>query len=308
VDVYNNLEQVPAPEAERLQSLVRKQGVETSNLFGYLFKTGHFPPLDWALLAAFASIAGAGGLSNALLSNYVRDKGWGMGAHVGAIPSAVGGHSITLSHVGKVFRLTRENMERWRGWVRHVTRDQFGIWMIGSFVGMALPCMISLQFIRNAPVVGDRVAAMTAAAIAEQFPAIDQLLWFLTLLCGFLVLAPGQVFAADCIARRWTDVLWVTSRRAQRMGGNQVKYIYYGILIVYLLWGLFALSAFDPLQIAKLGAGLGNIALGFTALHTLYINRTLLPRELRPHPLAQFMLLIGGMFFMSLSVIAWLRL
>jgi len=31
--------------------------------------------------------------------------------------------------------------------------------MMASFIGMALPCMLSLQFIRNATVAGDRVAA-----------------------------------------------------------------------------------------------------------------------------------------------------
>ena len=38
---------------------------------------------------AFIAIAGSGGLANTLFSNYTRDKGWGMGAHVGAIPSAM---------------------------------------------------------------------------------------------------------------------------------------------------------------------------------------------------------------------------
>ena len=52
---------------------------------------------------AFAAIAGSGGLANTLFSNYARDKGWGMGIRVGAIPSAVGGLPISLSHVGEVF-------------------------------------------------------------------------------------------------------------------------------------------------------------------------------------------------------------
>ena len=42
-------------------------------------------------LGAFAGYAGGGGLANSTYSNYVRDKGWGMGKQVGAIASAVGG-------------------------------------------------------------------------------------------------------------------------------------------------------------------------------------------------------------------------
>ena len=55
------------------------------------------------MVVAFIGIAGAGGLTNTLFSNYTRDKGWGMGALVGAIPSAIGGRTISLSHIGCAF-------------------------------------------------------------------------------------------------------------------------------------------------------------------------------------------------------------
>ena len=41
---------------------------------------------------------------------------------------------------------------------------------LASILGMALPCMMSLEFIRNATVTGDRVAAMTAEGIADRYP------------------------------------------------------------------------------------------------------------------------------------------
>ena len=301
---YDRLEQVPEAFRSRLHNLLENKGLERRNVLGYIWEHGALPPLPWALLAAFFAIAGAGGMSNSLFSNYARDKGWGMGASVGAIPSAVGGRTITLSHVGKVFRLTDQSRERWRGWIRHITRDGIWIWMMASFLGMALPCMLSLEFIRNASVAGDRVAAMTAQAMAERFPDQAGLFWFLTLLCGFLILAPGQVFGADSIARRWTDMIWVVSAKAKKLGGNQVKYVYYGILVLYGAWGLFALSLFDPLQIAKIGAGLANVALGASALHTLHVNRTLLPKELQPGWLRQAGLLACGIIFLGISLIA----
>ena len=304
---WTKLEEIPEPLASTFTELVRNRGVEHKNLLGYLFGGGQLPDLDWALLAAFASVAGAGGITNALLSNWVRDKGWGMGARVGAIPSAVGGGRVTLSHTGQVFPLTAANLGRWRGWIRHMWRDQAGLWMIASLLGMALPCMISLRFIRHAPVVGDRVAAMTAGAMAQQYADYGQLLWVLTLLCGFLVLGPGQVTSADMIPRLWTDLLWVSNKKAQRLQGNQVKYIYYGILVVYGLWGVFSLAYLDPLQIAKIGAGLGNIVLAATAFHTFYTNRVFLPPPLRSHWIVQLGLLCAGTFSAGLSAIVIAR-
>src|SRR6185503_17484568 len=144
-------EDIPdAKLAARARSFVENQGIERMNIVRYLANRDRdrLPELKWGIIAAFVAIAGAGGLTNMSFSNYERDKGWGMGALVGAIPSAVGGRSITLSHVGTVFRVTDESRLKWRGWFRHIVRDQLAVWMLCSFVGMALPCMLSLQFIR----------------------------------------------------------------------------------------------------------------------------------------------------------------
>ena len=61
------------------------------------------------------------------MTNWVRDKGFGMGSKVGAIPSAVGGVEIRLSHVGTVSR-HGDNLVRWREWLRYVHADQIWVW------------------------------------------------------------------------------------------------------------------------------------------------------------------------------------
>ncbi len=297
---YAAVGDVPEPYAARFQNLLAHEGAEVVGLPGYLATHGRLPPLDWMTIVAFIGIAGAGGLSNTLFSNYARDKGWGMGARVGAIPSAIGGRTIGLSHIGSAFAPTAENRARWQGWMRHIGRDQ-GIWIIASILGMALPCMMSLEFIRNATVTGDRVAAMTAQGIAERYPSFGGLFWITTLSCGFLVLAPGQVSVCDQIARRWTDIIWTASARAHRLGRGEVRYVYYGILAIYAVWGVVILWFLPALQIAKIGAVLGNLALGFSTLQALYVNRTLMPRELRPRVFLQIGTACCGLFFLGIS-------
>jgi hypothetical protein len=192
--------------------------------------------------------------------------------------------------------------------MRHIFRDQVCVWMVASFVGMALPCMLSLQFIRNATVAGDRVAAMTAEGISSQYPQYGALFWTLTLLCGFLVLAPGQISTGDQIARRWTDIIWTASPAVQRLGGTRVKYLYYSILSLYAVWGLFVLWRLPALDIAKIGAVLGNVALGFSALHSLYANRVLLPKSLQPHWAMQIGVVLCGLFFIGISLVVMVDL
>ncbi len=271
-----------------------------------LFRFGALPDRDfsWATLAAFAAVAGAGGLTNSAFSNYARDKGWGMGSLVGALPSAIGGRTIKLSHTGKVFELSGENVARWRGWLKHIRRDQLVLWAPGCVLGMALPAMFSYEYIRGVQHVdGHAVAAMTAEAMAARHgPA----LWFLTLLCGFLIMAPTQVGQLDNLARRWTDVLWTGFRPLHRLEGNRVKYIYYAILAAYGAWGLIALRLTpNPLVLAVASGVMMNFALGFSALHTLYVNLSLLPPELWPGWLMRIGLVACAIFYLGISAIAF---
>ena len=296
---FGVLDQVPEPQRSRIANHLQHEGVAYVSAIGYVSEHGQLPPLDWAMIVAFIAIAGAGGLTNTMFSNYARDKGWGMGCHVGAIPSACGGITVALSHTGKVFPLDAENRSKWSGWMKHIGRDQ-AIWMAASVIGMALPCMMSLEFIRNASVVGDRVSAMSAEGIASRYPSFASLFWFMTLICGFLVLAPGQVSTGDQIARRWTDMLWNASARVRRVG--EVRYIYYGILAAYAVGGLVILIQFPAVQIAKMAAVLQNIALGSVSLMSIYVNRTLLPKEVQPGWFHQLGVLLCGLFFLSISL------
>ena len=299
---YTDLSAVPEPHRKRFDELLYHKGLTHVGLVSYTREHGRLPPQDWAMLAGFAAIAGLGGMANTLFSNYARDKGWGMGKYVGAIPSAIGGRNISLSHTGRVFPLDTENRSRWLGWMRHIRRDQF-VWVVVQFIGMALPCMLTLEFIRNATVEGNRVAAMTAEGMVERHPDSRWLFWTLTLFCGFIILAPGQISVNDQVARRWTDILWTTTNWARRLGGTKVKYLYYGILVVFCLWGLVALSLFDPMQILKISTVLQNVALGFSSLHALYVIRALMPRELRPSLFMQLGVIACGMFFLGISAV-----
>ena len=306
-NTYRQLADIPNQALQKeLQERIENQGLRRVQLIGYIQEHGKLPDLDWALIATFASIAGAGGLTNALLSNYARDKGWGMGRNVGAIASAVGSTTITLSHVGQTFRSSQENMRRWRGWMRHIIRDQAVVWMVCCFIGMALPCMISVEFIRNAPVSGNRVAGMSAEGLENSYPGNG--LWIITLLVGFLILYPGQIMSGDTIPRRWCDIIWTASSRARQLGKDKVKQIYYGIMAVMAVWGLIVLMFLDPLDILKIGGVLANIGLGGSALHALYVNCTLLPPEVRPNWFMRLGVICCVLFFFTISGIVFVSL
>ncbi len=287
-------------------------GNATENIFVSLAQGRGFPAIDFstiALLAAFAAVAGNGGLSNTPISNYTRDQGWGMGRHVGAIPSMVGGHDIELSHVGMVFEVSKDSLVRWRRWIKHILRDQLVIWMPACFLGMALPSMLSVQFLPRGTRASDWYAAgMTAdgvkSAVADSWgSSAGSIVWYGTLLCGFLVLAPTMAAAADGAVRRWVDVIWTSSRALRSWDPKHIRFVYFGVLLGYMTLGLFFLSIGKPLGLLTTATTIMNFALGFSCFHTLVVNLILLPREVRPGWFPRVGLFMGGLFFSVLATI-----
>jgi hypothetical protein len=265
---------------------------------------------DWALIAGFAAYAGAGGLSNATFSNYARDKGWGMGAKVGAIPSAVGGIQIELSPLGKVFPVTQEALNRWKQWWRYVKFDQYVVWVFGCFLGMILPAALTLQFVPPMEEIkGMEVASMQARGIAAQFPAHQGLFWSLTLFCGFLILWSTQIQVLDHVPRRWTDILWNGSAKARDASGNDIKRIYYTIAGAYALMNALMLvgvtliggTPFTILLVQSVTAGMAMVVSSF---HTLHVNRRFLPKPLRPSRFREAGLIVCGLFYFVMSGLA----
>jgi hypothetical protein len=294
----------------------------TVNLLAHRFQTGAWPIIELgniAVLGAFAGYAGGGGLANATYSNFVRDKGWGMGATVGAIPSAVGGHSIALSHLGKVFPITPQNLARWRGWWRYIITDQAFIWGPGCVMGMALPALLSLQFAPHSMLAGQKLdwaqSLITADGIrhAPQFAAATaKILWIVTVLVGMLVMLPSQMSIVDDVSRRWTDILWSGSQQVrENLSGNQVRRIYYTILSLYVLWSLVCAYLFSTYGTPKLMtiviANLNNVAIGITAVHLLWINTRLLPRELKPRWYNRLGVAGCAIFYLGLALLVFVH-
>jgi Mn2+/Fe2+ NRAMP family transporter len=312
------------------------------NVLKYRWDFGEWPTISFANIAtigAFAGYAGGGGLANSTYSNYCRDKGWGMGRLVGAIPSAVGGRHITLSHVGKVFPLTNGNLRRWSGWWKYIMLDQLLIWGPGCFMGMALPALLSLQFADHSPIYAhvvakeqdqpqavltadgirhspqfDTTAAKGKDAGAAKPSSLAEGLWVVALLVGLAVFLPSQMSVVEDFSRRWTDTIWSSNQHVRKtMNSGQVKYIYYTILAIFVLatllvWLLFTWldSHGSPqnLMVAVI-ANFNNLAIGITSLMILRINRNLLPPQLQPRWYHQAGIFCCGVFYIGMFVLVF---
>lgn len=295
-------------------SIVAGESYPTENIFVNLWQGRSLPELDLsmiAILGAMAALAGNGGLTNTNVSGYTRDQGWGMGKHVGAIPSVVGGHSVKLSHVGMVFPITDASKKRFAGWYRHIFRDQFFLFGIASFVGLAMPSMLSVQFLPRGTESDPWTAAgMTADGVYNAIGPVffKNIGWFMTLFCGFLVLALSTTTTADGYFRRWIDVLWTGLPALRKWKPHSVGKLYFGFLCCYCTLGLCILAFVPQGMIMKVATNIYNYALGISCLHVLYVNLTLLPRELRPNWFIRASLVLAAVFFTGIAVITTMQL
>lgn len=259
--------------------------------------------MDFFLLGALVAYSGAGGVVNLTLSNWARDKGYGMGELAGYIPAAIGGHKVNLAHTGFVFRPDGEAMRRWRGWWRIVRVDQWGIFFIGAILGMVLPALLYVTFIpRGSDIQGLGISAALASSVGARAGA---LLAGVVAFLGAWILFKTQLDNLEGMVRAITDILWTGSSHVRAWRGGDVRAVYYSVLGAVVLWGIVALRLAQPIVLLQLGANVAGLIFIVTSLHLLYVNTRLLPEHVRP-PMWRRVALVGMAifygFFVTLSI------
>lgn len=278
-----------------------------TGFIGFDAKTGSFQLIpqgaDFFLLGAFAAYTGGGGVINLMLSNWARDKGYGMSSLVGYIPTAMSGKRVTLAHTGSTFVPNADSLKRWQGWWRIIRVDQWGVYFVGALLGMALPAMLYVTFIpAGSDIRGLGIAAALAQAVATREGAI---FGGAIAVLGVWILFKAQLDLLEGMTRSVTDILWTGSKRLREWKGGDVRFVYYGVLTAVSLWGIVALLSTQPIVLLALSANMAGIVFIISAFHVLYVNTRLLPVELRP-PLWRCLALISLALFYGFFLALWL--
>jgi hypothetical protein len=267
--------------------------------FGFNAAQGGFVFLpdnvDILLLGALVGYSGGGGVLNLTLSNWARDKGYGMGSRVGHISGVVGGEASHLAATGFIFEPDTANLGRWRGWWRIVRVDQWGIFFVGALLGMMLPALLYVTFVEpGTDIKGLAISAVLANTIGATAGAM---LGLLVAALGVWILFKTQLDVVEGMTRSVTDILWTGSERVRAWRGGDVRAIYYSVLAVVVLWGIIALKLAQPVMLLQIGANIAGVIFVIASLHLLYLNTRVLPRALRPPPWRRAALLGMALFY-----------
>jgi hypothetical protein len=237
-----------------------------------------YEELGFALLMGALAFAGAGGGQNLCQSNWIRDKGFGMGAYVPRIVSPVTGQLEAAPSTGFVFEPTEENMGRWRRWWRFANLEQLSTFVLITFLTIFFTSMLAY-----ATVFGDDGLTNNISFLKAEGQALNDAVggWFGTF---FWIIGAFSLFAAalgivDYTSRLAADVLKTSYLRSM----HESK-IYFA-----LVWGLVAIGMVvllagvtQPLVLLVISAVTGGLMMFIYSALLILVNKRVLPREIRP--------------------------
>ena len=266
---------------------------------GFDLRTGRFDWLpagaDLVLVAALVAYSGAGGVANLVLSNWARDKGYGMAQLSGYIPAAVGGEKVNVAHAGFTFSDEPPAMKHWAGWWRIVSVDQWGVFACGAMLGMLLPALLYVTFLpAGTDIQGLGISAALASAVSAR---AGEWLGTAIAILGAWILFKTQLDNFEGMVRAITDILWTGSPHLRRWRNGDVRVVYYSVMTILVLWGILALRFAQPIVLLKLGANIAGATFVVASVHLLYLNTRLLPAHVRPSIWRRVALVFMALFY-----------
>ncbi|HJR36882.1 MAG TPA: Nramp family divalent metal transporter [Nocardioidaceae bacterium] len=229
------------------------------------------------LLGAIA-FAGAGGAMNLVQSNWVRDKGLGMGAHLPKVVSPFTGDEVAAPTTGYFFRRDEENMRRWNAWWKVANREQFFTFFVIG--GITLLVFMALTFVTVGTGVAeesfDFIRVQGEALQASQGDWLGTVFW----LIGTVVLFSTNLTVLDMVGRLTADVLKTGAlRNNDRWSESR---LYFATVWLEIVFGSVILlsGVTQPLVLLVIASALNGLVMFVYSCLLLQLNRGVLPREI----------------------------
>ena len=221
----------------------------------------HLPggELELAVLLGALAYAGAGGTNNLVVSNWIRDKGYGMGPYAPRVVSPITGEE-EAAPIGPRLRRsgsTDENLERWRDWWRKANIEQFVLFFVIGAITIVVFSLVAYSTVYGNPAVKDSdfdFIQIEGNALKDMVGT-----WFGTL---FWVIGAVSLFGAalgiiDYVSRLVADVLRVGYLRDVRALDREPAVLRRGLDADRCAASAILLSGFDqPLSLVVIAAAL----------------------------------------------------
>jgi len=233
--------------------------------------------LGFALLLGALAFAGGGGGQNLVQSNWIRDKGFGMGAYVPRITSPVTGEAEAAPSTGYTFETTPENLNRWRSWWKFANIEQLATFVLITFISIFFTSLLAYSTVFGVEDLPDDIGFLEVEGTALKDTVAP---WFGTF---FWVIGAFSLFAAalgivDYTCRLVADVIKTSYARE----ANESK-LYFGLVWAIVVIGIVELliGIDQPLVLIVISACVGGLMMFMYSALLILTNRQILSGELR---------------------------
>jgi len=261
---------------------------------------GWFPDrsiIPVSLVLSGLVFAGAGGVNNLAQSNWIRDKGFGMGVYIPRIVSPITGEEVAAPATGFMVRQNDENIRRFWGWWRVANKEQLvSFWFICVF---SITVFSTLAY---STVFGKNIAgSATLGFIKAEGEVLKQVVapWFGTFFWVFgslsmILVALGTI---DYIARIVADVL-KTVYCAQSARWTESRLYFVVAWLTIAAGSAILLSGFNqPLILLVIAACLNGMVMFVYSILLIQLNRRGLPEAIRVRGVRLAMLYFATLFY-----------
>jgi hypothetical protein len=237
--------------------------------------------LGFALLLGAVAFAGSGGGQNLCQSNWIRDKGFGMGQYIPRLVSPLTGEEQASASVVTtyVFQPDAGNMDRWHRWWRFANVEQFWTFAVVSIITITLTSMLSHSILY-----GEAGLPNSPAFLQIEGRKLQALVggWFGVLFwaTGAFSLFGSAMGITDYTSRLAADVIKTAYLRESPISESRIYF--------WLVWGLVAigcgiilLGLNQPMTLLVISACLGGTMMFLYSGLLIALNRTHLPEPIR---------------------------
>jgi hypothetical protein len=223
--------------------------------------------------------AGAGGCNNLVQSNYIRDKGLGMGIRIPRIVSPITGEEEARPSFGYKFPVNEENLRRWRNWWKVANQEQLITFYI---LGLATLIGLSVLLYSALGIVEDAAAEITFVQSWAQALGTQLGTWFeyFFYFAGFAILFSTNVGIMDWVSRLTADSLKVNFLARSQFWSESKLYITV-VWIMAIGGSLIIWTGIEPLILLILSATGGGFMMFFYSRLLILLNRRVLPDPIK---------------------------
>ena len=263
----------------------------------------NFLPIGLPLATFLGALAyaGAGGNLNLAQSYYVREKGYGMGAYAEKIRGLIYGAKKTYSVKGNAFEINETSLGRFKVWWRNINIEHFVVFWGTGAVTMVLLGLLSYVTVYHSPDTSEGIGFLFLEAKTIGNMLIPFMGTFF-LLVAALTLFGTQLGVFDATSRILAENVVLTSQG--KIKDNKIPVFYYTVLWAQIVASIIILlSGFtQPLQLVITAAVLNAFAMFVHVGLTLWVNKTLLAKAIRPNLFRTVAMLLAFAFYGGFSI------